>query len=460
MASVSGSYTCSDQKPSGPLIRQRFAATSWISASWSAFPPAILASRKCRKEAPPSEGTNTSRPRIWDARRLEKAPSYRGTRSGSWWAKAARIRNLPSMASVRRQPDGVRPKPARGLKQGYDVLRRDLRLDIVDGGEDVSASGRQMPDRLHRPGPDFDRRAELKNPGVAASAPEGQVLAESLLESRRLHVPALCLHRVDDLDPSLDQIRQEGEDGAIGVNVYLGLAPFVDERADLRQTGLEDLAVQLGGDHRAVLGAKVVAQRGDVDPLAHQIEHPLPERKLVGHGPVEDLLVQVAFRHQVHQGLLRAAKGPRVLPGPGRSDRHHDRLLAVSVCPLHCLGQPPDTTGVERIGPGVGIQVGAGLGGRQRVRMVVEVVAALGHVVSRAPVVMEDVIHLVKVHLPGVGTAGGERDDIASEGFIDPGIELDGLEPVLAEDLLAARQAQMTLQGAVGIGMHRGMTAT
>ena len=57
---------------------------------------------------------------------------------------------------------------------------------------------------------DFLWRAVRQQPlGVAAPAPEGDVLAEVALQTLRLHALAADLHRIDGVEAGFDEVRQQ-----------------------------------------------------------------------------------------------------------------------------------------------------------------------------------------------------------------------------------------------------------
>ena len=57
---------------------------------------------------------------------------------------------------------------------------------------------------------DFLRRAAREGPaGFAAAAPEGEPAAEVPLQARRLHARAGDLHRIDRVEPRVDQVVQQ-----------------------------------------------------------------------------------------------------------------------------------------------------------------------------------------------------------------------------------------------------------
>jgi hypothetical protein len=97
----------------------------------------------------------------------------------------------------------------------------------VDLAEDEAAARAEGHDPLPHVAPHLvGRRLRQDALGVAAAAPEGQVLAEFPLERRRVHAPGARLHGIDDLDPNFDEVRQDAGDRAAGVQEKMdALAP-------------------------------------------------------------------------------------------------------------------------------------------------------------------------------------------------------------------------------------------
>ena len=91
-------------------------------------------------------------------------------------------------------------------------------LDVVDGVEDEAAVRREDLATLQDLAPDLLRRAEGQRLlRVHAAAPEDEPVAVALLERRRVHARGRALHRVEDVEARVDEVRDERLHRAAGV---------------------------------------------------------------------------------------------------------------------------------------------------------------------------------------------------------------------------------------------------
>ncbi len=117
------------------------------------------------------------------------------------------------------------------------------------------------------------------------------------------------LHRVEHFQPDLDQVVEDGRDGAIAVireddigvdRLHLG--------EDLAEARLEDAAPQPGRDHHAVLRAEVVAGPDRIHAERHQL---LADADAERHALVEQQFDIRLAADQVYHELLQ----PDHVPG-------------------------------------------------------------------------------------------------------------------------------------------------
>jgi simple sugar transport system ATP-binding protein len=150
------------------------------------------------------------------------------------------------------------------FKRGEVTL--DQLLSLMGGGAELSDLSREL-EQLQR---DITI-SQASEPGPGAGA-EHQVLAVGRLEARRIHAARRDLHRVDDVDADVDQVRDEVEDRAAAVveEPGRGLRPDGIEQALLAR--LDEADVGLGADHPAELRRDVVPVLVDVEELADLVE--------------------------------------------------------------------------------------------------------------------------------------------------------------------------------------------
>ena len=181
------------------------------------------------------------------------------------------IRGLKSMILVSAELVGR-------VEHGKDVFRRDVGLDVVDLVEHVTAVGAEGRDPLLDVLADFLRRGTAQDGlGIAAAAPEDQAVAELALEPGRLHVGGRGLHRVENVDPRLDEMRQQVVDRAARVQKDLPGGVGVDPVAQLLIVRLEHFGPQFRPDELAPLRAAVVGGNAPGKAvIAHRLLAPGP----------------------------------------------------------------------------------------------------------------------------------------------------------------------------------------
>ena len=134
---------------------------------------------------------------------------------------------------------------------------------------------------------------------------ENKVLAEPLLQPRRVHAGADMLYGIENIDPALHQLRDQGKDSAISVVKHL-LPVAVDQVAPVLQPGLEECLPRFEGDQQIPLHPHVVADEYDVNVIVQFLQEPLQhdclDRVDAPDGGVEEFRVG----YSVHQGILQA----------------------------------------------------------------------------------------------------------------------------------------------------------
>ena len=195
--------------------------------------------------------------------------------------------------------------------------------DVVDLGEDESAARGEGPDPVADVGGDFLGRPQGQDAlGVAAAAPERDVLAEFPLEPGRVHPLRARLDGVDDVDADLDQVGEDVGDRPAGMEKDFQAGVFLDEIEQDLLAGFEDFPVHPGGNLQAVLRPQVVAHLDDFDKAVDGRKEP----------------------RQARQGATRpACPGERRPRGgsPARSMRN--RSMRQRYCP-HSSRFPPKAT--------------------------------------------------------------------------------------------------------------------
>ena len=97
-------------------------------------------------------------------------------------------------------------------RTGPEVFGRDAGLDVVDRVEHEAAAAAE----------DLDPLADLRR--ISSGVPKGSVFcvstpppqkvsfaAEPLLQRPRVHAGRRALHRVEDVEPGVDDVRQQGD---------------------------------------------------------------------------------------------------------------------------------------------------------------------------------------------------------------------------------------------------------
>src|SRR5690349_16301164 len=131
--------------------------------------------------------------------------------SGDWRGKRASITTHESPSS-RRSPD-FRDR----FIHGDDVLRGGHRLNVVAGGTDPTRTAEDFAIFLYL-FHDILHGSEGERLLIVVGAVERDLLAEIAHQALALHSRAAPLDGVENLDADdVDQIRQEGPRGAIGV---------------------------------------------------------------------------------------------------------------------------------------------------------------------------------------------------------------------------------------------------
>ncbi len=109
--------------------------------------------------------------------------------------------------------------------------------------------------------------------GIDAAAPEGDVLAELAFELDGVHLSGGALDGVEDIETGVDEVGDELEDGAAGVDEGFPVGVFVDEVVDLFMEGFVEVAVGFEGDEGTALGAEIGAgDEGGVDAVTEEVE--------------------------------------------------------------------------------------------------------------------------------------------------------------------------------------------
>ena len=98
----------------------------------------------------------------------------------------------------------------RRIEHGNNILRRHVGLDVVYLIEDISAAGREeLHPFLHMGAHFVRRRCRQHTLRVAAPAPEYDLVAEFLFQTRRLHIGGGGLHWIEDIDAGLNEMRDQ-----------------------------------------------------------------------------------------------------------------------------------------------------------------------------------------------------------------------------------------------------------
>ena len=126
--------------------------------------------------------------------------------------------------------------------------------------------------------------------GVASAAPEGDVPSEFPLEHLGVHLIGRGLHGVENVVARVDEIGDDGVEGAAGMEQGLHAAVGVDVLVELGMVGLEEGLILLTGHEHPRIHTQIVPEPQDVHDISHG---------------VADLLQsgQVADHELLHQGL-------------------------------------------------------------------------------------------------------------------------------------------------------------
>ena len=93
------------------------------------------------------------------------------------------------------------------VEHGDDVLRGDVGLDAMDGGEDVAAAGGEVLDAAADFGPDVAGGAAGEDPTGVDGAAEGEAVAEFALEAGGVaHGAGGNMNGIEEVDTGLDEV--------------------------------------------------------------------------------------------------------------------------------------------------------------------------------------------------------------------------------------------------------------
>ena len=167
---------------------------------------------------------------------------------------------------------------------------------------------------------------------VHAPTIEREVLAKVLLELLGIHAGGTHLHRVQDVDARLDQVREEGRDRAAGMveDLHRHLGVLLNEGEQLRVVGLDELAVKLRADQATVLAREIIRFGDHHHVWAEQFERSRPVLHLHFHDEVEQRLGERLVGHHVAVEVLKTAHPEGDLEDAGGvAAQHIGDLLAV-----------------------------------------------------------------------------------------------------------------------------------
>ena len=139
--------------------------------------------------------------------------------------------------------------------------------------------------------------AEGENLLAIDPAPESHAAAECLFQVLRLHALRGNLHGIDRIDADVDQVFDQGRDGAAAVQQHLGAALRPHRLDHARMMRLDQLAVDIGVEHGRHLGSQIVAEHDHVDIVADAVEglfgEPNPEVRAHVHQAADEVPVFV-----------------------------------------------------------------------------------------------------------------------------------------------------------------------
>ena len=158
-------------------------------------------------------------------------------------------------------------------------------------------------------------------------------LPELPFQLHHVHPGAGPLHGVEDVDPHLDQERQEGADGAVVVMEHLD-AELVAQVDEAFVMGRVEFPVELRADQRPALAAQVVGHLGHIDEPVAGLEHAaVVVVEEIGE-PLEQHMGELRIVQRVDQRLLQAAQQVVVVEG-----RHVAALDHVGLAQLSALAR-------------------------------------------------------------------------------------------------------------------------
>src|SRR5450759_2495097 len=215
-----------------------------------------------------------------------------------------------------------------GIQHGDDVLHRSAGLQVVDriehepaaGREDLAAAQHFLPHLLRR----TERQGLL---GIHASAPEHQARTILALQFGRIHTRRRTLHRVDDIEPGLDEALKEPLHAATGMFETLPGGIGVHPAVDALVVGEPQFAKGRNGAERRGLRAEI----GAADEHAvHRVADAGVDARQVLHADfalaLEDAVDVAAPRARRHVPLGDVADAFGVL----QKRRGHQRDVAES----------------------------------------------------------------------------------------------------------------------------------
>ena len=174
------------------------------------------------------------------------------------------------------------------------------------GSQDVPAALRRHP--LHQPArlPVHVLRRSVRQEALRVHpAHERKAPAEFPLQLQRVHARAVALHWVENVQPDLDQVRDDRGDGPARVVRHPQAARLADSENPV-QPRPDTLTPAAGTHHHALLTTDVVPGPQPIqrEPLARLFRHPDRELARLLEHPV----AQLGWGRQVEQPLLHTAK--------------------------------------------------------------------------------------------------------------------------------------------------------
>ena len=193
--------------------------------------------------------------------------------------------------------------------------------------------------------------------GVADPAPKRQVGPEVALERLRLHAGGGNLHRVENIDPDLDQVRDERARRPADVKHHFGVGFALDRLDQPPLPGLEHAPVQRRRDEGAALRGQVVADCDHLNVGANLVEHGFVGGDQDFGDPVYQRLGEARGQCQVAHERCHAAQVLGKLEDPAAEDAaHYQRVISVFIQRARLFAQPAPARGIGGVRPGKGVQ--------------------------------------------------------------------------------------------------------